>query len=101
MHITVVEHLVGQPSPAILGAFRNPGASDVATDGTILVFASDANRWGPNSRYVRSARVDQQGRWQVKGLPAGEYFLAALDYVEDGIWNDPDYLGSIHSTHER
>jgi hypothetical protein len=44
---------------------------------------------------VRTARPDQQGRYQIKGLPPGEYLAVALNYVEDGSWNDPEYLESI------
>jgi len=44
-------------------------------------------RWLEDSRYVRSARPDQQGTFQIKGLPAGEYLAVALEYVEDGAWN--------------
>ncbi len=170
LRITVVEHTTGQPSPVVLGAFKNPGVSEVQTDGsfkvegvfgrsrlnvtlpaewavvsvqhdgrdvtdqaielrsgeawsdvqilitnrvttlagqitdmtgqpttqgTIVVFAADASRWTNDSRYVRSARADQQGQWQIKGLPPADYFAAALDYVEEGIWNDPEYLASI------
>jgi len=28
-------------------------------------------------------------------MPAGEYLAIALDYVEDGAWNDPEYLESL------
>jgi protocatechuate 3,4-dioxygenase beta subunit len=170
LRVTVVEHQAGQLSPTVLGAFRNPGGSEVLSDGTFtvtgvfgrsalsvstppdwaiasiqhdgrdvtdqpielrsgeswsdvqviitnrlttlagqvvdakgqpttdgmsVIFATDASKWGPNSRYVRAARPDQQGQWQVKGLPAGDYLAVALDDVEDGTWNDPDYLASI------
>jgi hypothetical protein len=64
-------------------------------DGTIIVFASDAEKWSEDSRFVRAVRPDQQGQYQVKGLPAGEYLAAALDYVQNGMWNDPEYLESI------
>ena len=66
-----------------------------AVDGTIVVFAVDAGKWTDGSRYVRSMRTDQGGSWLIKGLPPGDYFAIALDYVEDGMWNDPDYLGSL------
>src|SRR6185503_5263075 len=44
-----------------------------ATEGTVIVFASEADKWAEDSRFVRSARPDQQGQYQVKGLPPGEY----------------------------
>jgi protocatechuate 3,4-dioxygenase beta subunit len=64
-------------------------------DATVLIFPSDADKWFENSKTIRAARLDQQGRWQAKGLPAGEYLAIALDYVEDGAWNDPEYLESL------
>jgi len=64
-------------------------------DGTVLVFASEAEKWSDDSRFVRAVRPNQQGAWQVKGLPGGEYLAVAVDYVEDGMWNDPEYLESV------
>ena len=64
-------------------------------DGTILVFASDPEKWSDDSRFVRSARPDQDGKYQIRGLPPGEYLAVAIDYVEEGMWNDPEYLESI------
>ena len=69
--------------------------------GTVVVFSADPSRWVEGGRCVKSARPDRQGRYQVKGLPPGEYLAIALDYVEDGIWNDPEYLEGIRSRAER
>jgi protocatechuate 3,4-dioxygenase beta subunit len=65
------------------------------SNGTVIVFADPAEKWSEDSRWVRAVRPDQQGRYQIKGLPPGDYLAIALDYVEDGIWNDPEYLDSI------
>ncbi len=65
------------------------------TDGTIIVFATDSEKWSEDSRFVRSVRPDQQGSYQIRGLPPGEYFAVAIDYVEEGMWNDPEYLDAI------
>lgn len=64
-------------------------------DGTIIVFSNNPDRWGEDSRFVRSARPDQEGRYQVRGLPPGDYVAVAVDYVEEGMWNAPEYLASI------
>ena len=71
------------------------------SDGTVLVFADDAQKWIDDSRFVRSARPDQRGTFRMKGLPAGDYLAVALDYVEDGSWNDPEYLESIRRYGQR
>jgi hypothetical protein len=65
------------------------------TDATVIVFADSADKWWEDSRYVRAARPDRQGRYDIKGLPAGEYLAVAVDAVEEGMWNDPEYLESI------
>jgi len=71
------------------------------TDGTVLVFADDAQKWMEDSRFVRAARPDQQGKYQIKGLPPGEYRAVALEYVEDNSWNDPELLESIREYGQR
>jgi hypothetical protein len=69
--------------------------------GTVVVFSADPSKWIENGRCVKSARPDRQGRYQLKGLPPGDYFAIALDYVEDGSWHDPEYLEGIRSRAER
>jgi hypothetical protein len=64
-------------------------------NGTIVVFPEEAERWGDSSAFVRTARPDQQGNYEIKGLPAGDYLAVALDYVQDLSWNDPEYLEAL------
>ena len=64
-------------------------------DGTVILFVDDTQKWTDSSRWVRAARPDQSGRYEVRGLPAGTYLAVALDYVEDGIWNEAAYLESV------
>jgi hypothetical protein len=64
-------------------------------EGTVLVFPIERRRWFDGSRFVRAVRPDQSGRYQIKGLPPGDYFAVALEYVEDGAWGEPEYLDSI------
>jgi hypothetical protein len=63
--------------------------------GTVLVFATEADKWSEDSRFVRSGRPDQQGKYEIRGLPPGEYLAVAIDDVQEGLWNDPEYLESI------
>ena len=71
------------------------------TDGTIVVFSADTSKWAEDSRFVRAARPDQQGQYQIKGLPAGEYLAVAVDYVQEGMWNDPEFLDSLRRYAQR
>jgi hypothetical protein len=76
---------------SLTGVFQDR-AGRAATEYFILVFSSDRKYWTPGSRRVRMARPATDGAFSVKGLPPGEYFLAALTDLETGEWNDPTLL---------
>ena len=68
-------------------------ASQQVKDYTVVVFADEPQKWTlPNSRYITGSRPDQEGRFQIKNLPAGGYLAIAVDYLAQGEWNDPDIL---------
>jgi protocatechuate 3,4-dioxygenase beta subunit len=67
--------------------------SQQAKDYTLVVFSDESQKWSlPNSRFVAATRPDQEGRFQIKNLPAGGYLAIAVDYLAQGEWNDPDVL---------
>jgi hypothetical protein len=72
------------------------GVSDdrggVALDATVIVFADDPAKWEPHSRFIESARPDQQGRFKIQGLPPGRYVAIAVGYLQPGEEQDPDLL---------
>jgi hypothetical protein len=72
------------------------GVSDdrggVALDATVIVFADDPAKWGPHSRFIESARPDQQGRFTIRGLPPGRYVAIAVGYLQPGEERDQDLL---------
>ena len=76
------------------GVVRDSGGR-AAPDYYILVFSSDRTHWTPGSRRVRMTRPGTDGSYSVKGLPPGEYFLAALADLETGEWNDPALLEQL------
>jgi hypothetical protein len=61
-------------------------------DYVVLLFPDDSAKWAQEWRYVRTERPNQQGRFEVKGLPPGRYLGVALDDLEDGQASDPEYL---------
>jgi len=61
-------------------------------DATVVVFADDPARWWRQSRFIESARPDQQGRFTIRGLPPGKYVAIAVGYLEPGEEHDPDLL---------
>jgi len=64
-------------------------------DYTVLIFPRDRERWEPTSRYLASARPDQDGRYKAQYVLPGDYYAIALDYVEQGANSDPEFLDRI------
>jgi hypothetical protein len=61
----------------------------------VVAFSTDRTAWTPVTRRIQSTRPASDGVFSIKGLPAGEYFLAALTDVEPGEWLSPAFLDQI------
>ncbi len=90
--------LTNRPT-TIQGALRDEKQNPA--EGTVIVFPEDSAKWRDGTRMIRATRPDQRGRFAFKGLPAGDYLLVALDYVQEGQWNDPEFLDGLKSRGER
>ncbi len=90
-HISGIEIVLTARSTTLSGAVQDDGGKPVA-DCTVVAFSPDSSKWGYRTRYVRSARPDQDGRFLFKGLPPGDYLLAALEDLEAGDEGDPEQL---------
>jgi hypothetical protein len=67
-------------------------------DYAVIVFADDPEKWTTPSRFVRTVRADANGHFRFRGLPPGQrYFVAALDYLEDGEDQDRQLLERLRS----
>ncbi len=64
-------------------------------EGTVILFPEDTARWTDNARSIRTARPDQSGRFEFQLIPAGDYLLSAVEYVQDGDWFDPEFLQEL------
>jgi hypothetical protein len=62
------------------------------TDFTVLAFPSDPSLWRPLARQIMTARPDQNGKFQIRGLPSGPYYVATVDPAEQGEWFEPSFL---------
>lgn len=65
------------------------------SDFTIILFPSDSRYWTPQSRRISSARPGTDGRFTIRGVPAGSYRLTAVTDAEPGEWYDPAFLGQV------
>ena len=62
------------------------------TEYTVLAFSTDMSFWQAQSRHIATARPDQTGKFRIRGLPPGNYYLATVDPSEQGEWFEPAYL---------
>jgi hypothetical protein len=85
----VLTDRISELTGTVAGAAGGPTAS-------VIVFPDDSARWAPPSRYVRTATTDARGAFRVVGLPeAARYLAVAVDGLEEGEGDDPDFLARI------
>jgi hypothetical protein len=75
----------------INGTITNEQGTPVP-DYTVLAFSTDRSLWRPQSRQVMTARPDQMGKYRIRGLPPGNYYIVTLDPAQQGEWFEADYL---------
>ena len=65
-------------------------------DATVIVFPSSDKLWTYQSRFIKTARPDQDGRYKMTALPgSGDYLVVALQGLDDGQAGDPEFLAVI------
>jgi carboxypeptidase family protein len=78
----------------VSGTLQAPTGTPTS-DYFIIVFATDQTYWGASSRRTAMVRPSTNGRYTVRNLPPGEYFVAAVTDVEQGAWFDPAFLRAL------
>jgi hypothetical protein len=63
-----------------------------AKDYVVVIFPDDSHLWGGQSRFVQTSRPNQDGTFDIKGLPPAKYLAVALDSLENGTQSDPTVL---------
>jgi hypothetical protein len=94
--LTNLEVVLTNRTTEITGTVKQ--GNDPATDYTVVIFSEDSQKWtSPAPRHIASGRPNQEGRFQVKSLPPGSYYIVALEYIPTGDWFDPDVLERLKS----
>lgn len=92
--ITGLQVVITSQVTEVAGAGSDAKGQPVLEYATVI-FADDAARWKYPSRFIATARPDQHGRFKISNLPPGRYLAVALEYLEEGQWEDPDYLEAL------
>ena len=63
----------------------------------VIAFSADRAQWmnyGFTPTRISSTLVTSNGSYKIRGLPAGDYFLVAVDEAHVDAWQDPAFLES-------
>ena len=66
-------------------------------DATVLVFPSDGvwTELGSRPRRQRAIRASRAGAFAFSGLPAGDYFIIAVNDALAASWQEPAFLQKL------
>ena len=95
-NITDIEVELTNRVTTLSGVVTN-SRGETVKDYSVIAFPDDRDKWTPGSRYMRSSRPDQEGRFKMPGLPPGQYLVIALDYVEQDSWTEPENLERVRA----
>jgi len=83
---------------SVVAGLVTTGRGEASRDYTAIAFPQDSDRWkDTNSRYIRTGRPDQDGRFKISGLPSGDYLLIAVDHINPGEFSDPEFLERVRT----
>jgi protocatechuate 3,4-dioxygenase beta subunit len=84
-----LEILISTNTGIVEGIVQNERQEPAAN--VIVVLVPDGAHRGRLDLY-RTASTDATGRYHVEGIPPGDYRILAWQDVENGAWQDPDFL---------
>mgnify|MGYP001286131235 CR=1 FL=1 len=96
-----VRVVLTQTASTVTGSVRDE-RGDAVLDTTVVVFPDDERQWAFQSRFIRTARPDTSGRFEIAGLPDHDgYRVVAVQGLENGQATDPQFLAQLRDSSER
>jgi protocatechuate 3,4-dioxygenase beta subunit len=86
----------GEVSGRVVDGRKEPVGSYV-----VVAFPTARENWYSGSRYIRLARPDEQAQFRLGMLPPGEYWLVAVDALEDAAVQNPELLENLSAAGRR
>ena len=84
----------------LAGTVRD-GRGQAVLDYTVAIFPEQLREGAMPGRYTRVVRPDQQGRFETRGLPPGNYLAAAVESLEQGGHWDPAFRKRVEPAAKR
>ena len=97
---TRLEIVMTSKQTTLSGTVRNARGEQLI-DYTVAIFPEQLREGAMPARYTRVVRPDQQGRFETRGLPPGNYLAAAVESLEQGGHWDPAFRKNVEPTAKR
>jgi len=101
--ITDSEIVLSQNGAAVAG--RVEEGANATNNYFVVAFPAARNARFPMARRVKFARAVTDGSFRIRGLPGGDYFIAAANRLsgshDGGEWQDPEVLAQLEQRAER
>ncbi|HEV3216664.1 MAG TPA: carboxypeptidase-like regulatory domain-containing protein [Vicinamibacterales bacterium] len=72
------------------GSVKN-SRGEAVKDYVLVIFPNNLKEGAVPTRFSRTIRPDQDGNYKISGLPAGDYFAAAVESLDQGGQFDPAF----------
>jgi protocatechuate 3,4-dioxygenase beta subunit len=95
-----LEIVMTDKQTTLSGTVKNARGEQL-TDYTVAIFPDQLPEGAMPARYTRVVRPDQQGRFETRGLPPGNYLAAAVESLEQGGHWDPAFRKHVEPTAKR
>jgi hypothetical protein len=89
-NLSGLEITVTNTQSTVSGGVRT-AAGEPAKDYVAVFFPANLREGEIPTRFIRSVRPDQEGKFVAKGLPPGDYFAIAVESLEQGGQWDPEF----------
>jgi hypothetical protein len=92
--VSDLEIMITSQQTTLSGSVKNPQGEPVR-DYAVVILPESLREGVLPMRFTRVVRPDQQGRFETKGLPAGQYLAVAVHSIDSGGEWDPAFRAQV------
>jgi len=96
--ISGVEVVISSGGAQLEGVVRQEENGEALPGATVVLFSTNSEQRGSNSRFTKSAQADQEGRFSIRGIVPGEYAVCALSRHEPGAEENASFLKELETS---